>query len=471
MTLIKMTRDHRHHAGRPRIVVVGGGYAGFYVAWFLERELGRNEAEVTVVDPRPYMTYQPFLPEVAAGTVEPRHTVVSLRRHLKRTRVVAAAATRIDHAERTVRGLTPEGRTIELPYDQVVVTAGVVTRLLPVPGLLDEAIGLKNVEEAVAIRDRLLTAFDQAAAVPPSPERARLLTVVFVGGGFTGVEGLAELLSLAHELVAYYPELDADELSFHLVEGSDRILPEVSARTGRWVVDFLRSRGATVHLEETVSSIEDGRVTLSRSGEQIDAHLVVWTAGNAPNPVVSRHTDLPLDERGYLTVSADLRVLDGSRIVPGAFGAGDVAAVPDLTAESRMRTVPNAQHAVRQGRLLAANIAAVLHDQPTRPYVHHHLGVIATLGHGQGVFQYKRLVVKGWLAWAMHRGYHVLAIPTWERKLRVLLGWAGAWAGRRDVVSLIDATRPRESFVSGGTPRPTWTSAVPESPADRSETA
>lgn len=459
MALIEMAHDRRRAAPRARIVVVGGGYAGFYAAWFLERRLGPDEAEVTVIDPRPYMTYQPFLPEVAGGTVEARHTVVSLRRHLKRTRVVAAAATRIDHGERTVHGLTADGRAVELPYDQVVVTAGVVTRLLPVPGLLDEAIGLKNVEEAVAIRDRLLTAFDRAASTPPSRERARLLTVVFVGGGFTGVEGLGELLSLAHELVDYYPELDAEELSFHLVEGSDRILPEVSERTGRWVVDLLRTRGATVHLQETVASIDQGRVTLATSGDRIDAHLVVWTAGNSPNPVVSRNTDLPLDERGYLTVGADLRVLDGPRVVPGAFSAGDVAAVPDLTAEGRMRTMPNAQHAVRQGRLLAANIAAVLHDQPTRPYVHHHLGVVATLGHGQGVFQYRRLVVKGWLAWAMHRGYHVLAVPTWERKIRVMLGWAGAWAGRRDVVSLIEATRPRESFVSGGSPRPATTTA------------
>lgn len=436
-----------------RIVVVGGGYAGFYAAWFLERTLRRAEAEVVVVDPRPYMTYQPFLPEVAAGAIEPRHTVVSSRRHLRRTRLVPASATRVVHARRVVEAVTVDGNRLELPYDVVVVTAGVVTRKLPVPGLAERAIGLKNVEEAVAIRDQVLTALDRASSLPPGQERQRLLTLTFVGGGFTGVEGLAEVLSLAQEAIDYYAELDRQELAVHLVEGTDRILPEVGERTSRWVVAFLRSRGVTVHLESQVLSCEGGRVTLS-NGVVFDSDLIVWTAGNAPSPVVAGHTDLPLDERGYLTVQPDLRVVDGDGVVPAAWGAGDVAAVPDLTADHRMRTVPNAQHAVRQGRLLAKNIAATLRGEATRPYVHHNLGVVATLGHGHGVFQYKRLVIKGWLAWAMHRGYHVLAVPTWERKVRVLLDWASAFVGRRDVVSLMDTVRPRAAFVSGGLPVP-----------------
>lgn len=432
-----------------RIVVVGGGYAGFYAAWFLERRLRRHEAEITVVDPRPYMTYQPFLPEVAAGAIEPRHTVVSLRRHLRRTRLVAASATRIDHSRGVVEAVTPDGVEMTLPYDVIVVTTGVVTRTLPIAGLLERAIGLKNVEEAVAIRDRMLTALDRAAAVPEGPERRRLLSVAFIGGGFTGVEGLAEVMASARETLRYYPELNPRDLTFHLVEGTDRILPEVGEKTSRWVVAFLRSQGATVHLNTQVASLEGGTVSLA-NGVAFDAELVVWTAGNAPNPVVAQHTDLPLDDRGYLRVQPDLRVIDDNGVVPGAWAAGDVAAVPDLTADHRMRTVPNAQHAVRQGRLLANNIAATLREEPTRPYIHHNLGVVATLGHGHGVFQYKRLVVKGWLAWAMHRGYHVLAVPTWERKLRVLLDWGSAFVGRRDVVSMLDNRTPRRAFVTGG---------------------
>jgi NADH:ubiquinone reductase (H+-translocating) len=210
------------------IVVVGGGYAGFYAAWKLEKKLRRDEARVVVVDPRPYMTYQPFLPEVLAGSVEPRHAAVSLRRHLHRTRLIAGTVTAIDHEHRNVTVQPADGPAFPLGYDIIVVTAGAVTRKLAVPGVAEQAIGLKHVEEAVAIRDRMLTAFDRAAALPPGPRRQRLLTVTFAGGGFSGVEGFGELLSLATSLIRRYPELSPAELRFHLVEARDRILPAVA---------------------------------------------------------------------------------------------------------------------------------------------------------------------------------------------------------------------------------------------------
>ena len=175
----------------PKILIVGGGYAGFYTAWKLEKHLRKGEAEVIVVDPLPYMTYQPFLPEVAAGEIEARHVIVGLRRHLKKTRVVTARVTGIDHANRTAT-ITPEvGEPWQETYDQIVVTAGAVSRTFPIPGIADNAIGLKTIEEAVAIRDRILTNFDRAATLPPGPERERLLTVVVVGGGVGGQEGCA----------------------------------------------------------------------------------------------------------------------------------------------------------------------------------------------------------------------------------------------------------------------------------------
>ncbi len=186
------------------ILIVGGGYAGFYTAWGLEKKLGRGEAHVTVVDPRPYMTYQPFLPEVVAGSVEARHAAVSLRRHLQRTRLIAGTVTEIRDSERTVTVRPESGADYQLNYDILVVTAGAVTRTFPIPGLSEEAIGLKHVEEAVAIRDRLLTSFDRAATLPRGPERRKLLTVTFVGGGFAGVEGFGELLSLATALLKHY---------------------------------------------------------------------------------------------------------------------------------------------------------------------------------------------------------------------------------------------------------------------------
>ncbi|MFF2451794.1 NAD(P)/FAD-dependent oxidoreductase [Isoptericola sp. NPDC058082] len=439
-----------------RIVIVGGGYAGFTAARELEkglrRELRRGEVELVLVDPRPYMTYQPFLPEVVAGSVEARHAAVAHRSHLRRARLVDGSVVRVDHADRVVVVRPRSGEPYRLPYDTVVVTAGAVTRVFPVPGVAEHAIGMKHVEEAVAIRDRLLTSFDRAASLPRGPERERLLTVTFVGGGFSGVEGFAELLSLAHDLLPRYPEIDAAELRFHLVELSDRILPEVTDRPGRWVVEQLERRGARVHLGTGLESAAGGVVRLS-TGESFASGLLVWTAGNAANPVVATHTDLPVDRRGYLVVRPDLRVGTDDAPVDDAWAAGDGAAVPDLAvARPGALAVPNAQHAVRQGRRLARNLVASLHGRPSRPYVHGGLGVIATLGLGSGIFQLRRLVLRGRLAWLMHRGYHLLAIPTWERKARVLAVWLTAAAFGRDVVSLASVQTPRAAFAAATTP-------------------
>ena len=433
-----------------KILIVGGGYAGFYTAWKLERRLRPGEAEITLVDPRPYMTYQPFLPEVVAGSVEARHAAVSLRRHLRRTHVVAGTVTAVDHAHRVVTVQPTDGDIVELGYDLIAVTAGAVTRKIPVPGIAEQAIGLKHVEEAVAIRDRLLTAFDRAAALPRGPRRAKLLTVTFVGGGFSGVEGFGELLSLATALLKRYPELARDELRFHLVEATGRILPEVTDRPGRWVVRSLERRGAHVHLNTRVTSAVDGHVVLS-TGAEFDSELIVWTAGNGANPVIGRHTDLPVDERGLLVVRPDLRVGTETSPVPDAWAAGDDAAVPDLAVPGA-HTVPNAQHAYRQGKLLARNIVATLHGRKPKNYVHHSLGVIATLGLGRGIFQYKRIVITGLPAWLMHRGYHVLAVPSWERKVRVLAVWLTAALFGRDILSLASVQSPRDAFVAGGEP-------------------
>ena len=432
-----------------RIVVVGGGYAGFYTAWKLEKHLRPGEATVTVVDPLPYMTYQPFLPEVVAGSIEARHAVISLRRHLRRTRVVSGAATAIDHDSRTVHVHLTGGGHIALEYDEVVVTAGSITRTFPVPGIPDEAIGLKRIEEAVAIRDTLLTSLDVAADLEPGPDRDRLLTVTFVGGGFAGVEGFGELFSLAKSIARRHYGIEPRDLRFHLVEAAGRILPEVTPPVSAWVSRKLSAKGARIHLDTTVASVCDGVVELS-SGETFESGLIVWTAGISANPVIAKKTDLPTNPRGLIVVRPDLRVGTEDEPVEGAWAAGDAAAVPDLVAGGSAYTPPNAQHAVRQGKRLAKNIAAVVRGRRTRPYKHGNLGVIATLGLGWGVFQSGRIVVKGFPAWVMHRGYHVLAIPTWERKLRVLAVWALAVVLGRDIVSLRSVQQPGYGFRHEG---------------------
>ncbi|HQE47631.1 MAG TPA: FAD-dependent oxidoreductase, partial [Rhodoglobus sp.] len=404
----------------PKILIVGGGYAGFYTARKLEKWLARGEASVTVVEPLPYMTYQPFLPEVAAGGIEPRHAVVSIRRHLKKTRVISAKVTAISHATKTATITPPVGEPWEESYDIIVVTAGAVTRTFPIPGVADQAIGMKNIEEAIAVRDRMLTNFEKASTLPAGPLRDRLLTFVVVGGGFAGVETYGEMRSFASSLIAQYPTLTFDDVHFHLIEAMGRIMPEVSLKTSLWVIKNLEQRGAPVHLDTQLTSAVDGKIELS-TGESFESDLIVWTAGVMASPVLS-NTDLPVEERRRLRVQADMRVVDDNGIVEDAWGAGDVSAVPDLSGGGvGGYCVPNAQHAVRQGKLLAKNIVAVLRDENPKDYFHKNQGAVAGIGLNNGVFQSGNFAIKGYIAWVMHRGYHGLAIPTWERKIRVFV--------------------------------------------------
>ncbi|SMH46617.1 NADH dehydrogenase [Rathayibacter oskolensis] len=450
----------------PKILIVGGGYAGFYTAWKLEKYLRPNEAEVTIVDPLPYMAYLPFLPEVAAGSIEPRHAIVSLRRHLKKTAILAAKVTKIDHASRTATITPTVGEPYDFVYDQIVITAGSVSRTFPIPGVADNAIGLKTIEEATAIRDRILTNFDKAASLPAGPERARLLTVTVVGGGFAGIEVFAELRSFASALLKRYPEIDFEETKFHLVEAMGRIMPEVALETSHWVLKNLDQRGATVHLDTQLKSAEGGVIELS-TGETFESDLIIWTAGVMANPSI-KNSDLPIEERGRLRVRADLRVGHDDVLVEGAWGAGDATAVPDLTGGGVGGfCVPNAQHAVRQGKLLAKNIVAVLRGETPKDYFHKNVGAVAGLGIGIGVFQSGKIAIKGFPAWVMHRGYHGLAMPSWERKLRVVSGWVGNLVLDRDIASIEARENPRGSFETyASRPRP----AAPAAAAAPAET-
>ncbi|MGN6271506.1 MAG: NAD(P)/FAD-dependent oxidoreductase [Protaetiibacter sp.] len=429
-----------------KILIVGGGYAGFYTAKKLEKHLRRGEAEVTMVDPLPYMTYQPFLPEVAAGSIEPRHAVVAHRRHLKRTKVITAKVTKVDHATKTAEITPPVGDPWTIEYDTVVMTAGAVSRTFPIPGVADQAVGLKTIEEAAYIRDRLTENFQKASTLPPGAERDRLLTVVVVGGGFAGIEVFGELRSFASSLVGAYDTISFDDTHFHLIEAMGRIMPEVSLPTSHWVLRELDSRGAKVHLDTQLASAVDGRIELS-TGESFESDLIVWTAGVMANPVV-RGTDLPLEERGRLRAQADLRIVDeNGAVVPDAWTAGDVAAVPDLSGGGVGGfCVPNAQHAVRQGKRLAKNLVAEIRGDAPIDYFHKNLGAVAGIGLYRGVYQYRKLAIKGFVAWVMHRGYHGFAMPMWERKIRVFGNWIMNFLLRRDLVGIPARDEPRAAF-------------------------
>jgi NADH dehydrogenase len=439
-------------AQRPVVLVVGGGYVGLYTALRLQKRLSRGRAEIVVVDPQPHMTYQPFLPEAAAGSVEPRHVVVPLRRTLPRCRVVTGAVTGLDHARKRARIAPIEGEPYELSYDVLVMAAGSVARTLPIPGLAEHGIGFKNVGEAIYLRNHVLARLDAASSTDDPEVRRRALTFTFVGGGYAGVEAFAELEDMArYAITHYYPRLSTDDMRWVLVEAMGRILPEVDLDMAAWTVKQLTARGMDVRLNTRLESVGDGCVVKLSDGDEFASDTLVWTAGTKPNPVL-KETDLPVDERGRVVCEATLQV----RGLPDAWSAGDLAAVPDLTKESPgATTAPNAQHAVRQAKRLADNIVATLEGREPEPYRHSYAGSVASLGLHKGVAQVYGVKLKGWPAWFMHRTYHVSRVPTFNRKARVVADWTLAAVFRREVISLGQLQDPRREFVQAANAGPT----------------
>lgn len=437
----------------PRVLTVGGGYAGFYTAWHLERRLRPGEAEVVVIDPRPYMTYQPFLPEAAAGSLDARNVVVPLRRVLASCRVLTGSVRSVDHARRCATVAPVEGPPVEISYDVLVMAPGSVARTLPIPGLKEQAIGFKSIAEAIYLRNHVLSRLDAAASSDDLAIRRRALTFVVIGGGYAGIECLAELEDMARAALRYYPGIEPGALRWVLIEASARVLPEVSEPMGDYTVRRLTERHIDVRLLTRVTSLVDGTVVLD-DGETFPADTVVWTAGVKPSPLLGR-TDLPLDDKQRLRCHADLSV-EG---MDAAWSAGDCAAVPDLSKPPGALCGPSAQHAVRQAKRLADNIVADLRGRPRRDYRHAYVGSVASLGLHKGVAEVYGVKLKGYPAWFMHRTYHVSRVPTFNRKVRVVSDWTLALFFRREVVSLGSLEDPRHEFELAASGPPAVTAA------------
>src|ERR687895_506017 len=412
-------------ARNTRIVVVGGGYVGMYTALRLQKKLRRGEAEVTVIDPQPHMTYQPFLPEAAAGSIEPRHVVVPLRKVLRKCHHLTGRVTSINHAAREVTAELAAGHVTTLGYDVLVVAPGSVARTLPVPGLAERGIAFKTVGEAIYLRNHVLSRLDAAATTIDPSLRRRMLTFLVVGGGYAGIEALAELQDMARYATRYYENIAADDLRWVLVEAAGRIMPEVGPRMGRYTVERLIEAGIEVFLDTRVKSMEGGHVVLD-DGTEFETDTIVWTAGVKPNPMLE-HTDL-------------------SRDAPEA------------------RTSPSAQHAVRQAKVLADNVVAHLRDKPLTQYKHSYAGSVASLGLYKGVAEIYGIKLRGPVAWFMHRTYHVSRMPTWNRRIRIVFDWTGALFLGREVVSLGQIMDPKAEFsrVAGDAKSPAAAAKTPE---------
>ena len=408
-----------HREAQGGTLVLGGGFAGAYVA----RLLGRQGA--TIISPQNSMLYTPLLPEAASGTLEPRHVVVPLRQMCPHAEVVIGRATSLDADTLTVAAETIAGPA-EISYQRLVIALGAVTRVFPVPGLVEYGRGFKDLADAIALRNHVLQRLDAAAAGGPSSE----LGFVFVGAGYAGVEALAELHDLVQAALRYYPTLEGTRQRWVLVDAAPTILADIPRRLGIYAARQLTRRGIEIHVGEMLSSF-DGETAVLSGGTSVPARTLVWTTGVKASPLLGSF-GLPLDERGRVRVDSTLRVEGHDDI----WSLGDCAAVPNTKTPGHTDP-PTCQHALRQARRLAGNLTGT-----PEPYGYRMLGQVATLGRFKGIADVSGIRLSGFPGWFVARSYHLYALPLLSRKLRVVADWTTALFFRRDIAELSSLGHP-----------------------------
>jgi NADH dehydrogenase len=406
------------------VLVVGGGFAGAYVA----RELGDRGA--TIVSKDNFMLYTPLLPEAASGTLEPRHCVVPLRVMCPHAELILGDVKSLDLEGRTAAVETGDGEQT-VAWRELVLALGAVPRTLPVPGLAEHALSFKSLADAINLRNHVLHQLETADAARDEEERSRRLTFVFVGAGYAGVEALAELSDLAEDALRYYPRLRSTARRWVLVDAAPRILPDIPPPLGDYAAAELRKRGIEIHVGTTLESVSAQEAVLG-DGTRVPANTVVWTAGVAPNPTL-REWSLPLDEKGHVEVDELLRVRGHEHV----WALGDCALVPNT--RSDRPDPPTCQHALRQARRLARNLSG-----PPEPYGYRMLGQVATLGRHKGIAEVLGLNLHGFLGWFVTRSYHLYQLPLAQRKIRVVVDWTVALFFRRDIAELGQLGHPEK---------------------------
>ena len=403
-------------SARGGVLVLGGGFAGAYVA----RLLGRSGA--TIVTPENFMLYTPLLPEAASGTLEPRHTIVPLRAMCPQTELLLGRATGVDLEAQTAAIETDAGaQTVR--WTELVIALGAVPRTVPVPGLTEHALSFKSLAEAIHLRNHVLRQLEDADAALGDEERRRRLSFVFVGAGYAGVEALAELSDLVDDAARYYPRLKDVPRRWVLVDAAPMILPEIPPKLGDYAAEELAKRGVEIRVGTTLASLDADEAVLG-DGTRIPTNTLVWTAGVRPHPLL-RELGLPLDERGRVEVDELLRVRGHEHV----WALGDCARVPNT--RSALPDPPTCQHALRQARRLAKN----LQGDP-QPYGYRMMGQVATLGRYKGIAEVMGVPLRGFLGWWVTRTYHLYQLPLLSRKLRVVADWTTSLLFRRDVVEL-----------------------------------
>jgi len=406
-------------------LVLGGGFAGSYVAKLLKKQ------GATIVSRENFMLFASMLPEAASGTLEPRHVVVPLRLMCPHADLVLGRAVAHNVDEQRVQVETEEG-LVNVTYRNLVVALGAIPRVLPIPGLADYAFGFKDLADAIALRNHVLLRLEAAAVAPTEADRRRELTFVFVGAGYAGVEALAELSDLARDALRYYPDqVRTTPQHWVLVDAAPKILAEIPSDLGEYAARQLEQRGVDIRVGTTLESVDPHEAVLS-DGDRIVTSTLVWTTGARPHPLVAQF-GLPLDERGRVKVDSTFRVEGLEHI----WALGDCARVPNEATPGEPDP-PTSQHALRQARQLAKN----LRGEP-EPYRYRMLGQVATLGRHKGIAEVFGLHFRGFLGWWITRSYHLYQLPLLSRKLRVVTDWTVALLFRRDIAELGMLGHPR----------------------------
>jgi NADH dehydrogenase len=420
------------------VLIIGGGFGGAFAARRLEKLLRGRSERVVLVAAENFFLFSPLLPEAASGTLEPRHAVIPLREFLPRTTVITGEVTSLDPTGRRAKVVDLNGETHELAFRSLILSPGSVPTTLPIPGLLEHAVGFKTLNDAIWLRNRVLRQLEAADATDDLSLRRALLTFTFVGGGYSDVEAVAELESLARDaLRRAYPKLQPSDLRWVLVEATDSLLPGLDKRLAKYAARVLRKKGIELHLSTRLESCEDGVVHLDdASVAPYPSATIVWTAGQRPSHL-PRESGLPVDERGRVPVDAYLRVAGH----PDTYAIGDAAAVPDPAAPGRA-SPGTAQHALREGMTAATNVAAGFGVGAAKPFTYRNRGLAVTLGRNQGTAQVKRFTFTGFLAWWMGRSYHLLMMPGLARRARVVSDWTISLLFPRDVSQLGGLGRP-----------------------------
>ncbi len=413
----------------PRIVILGGGFAGLATARKLERLLRPGEAKLTIVSRENFSLFTPMLPEVGSGNLETRHVVTPVRAQLRRTEFMLGDVLGIDLAQRKVEvEHTILGTRQTVGYDHLVLALGSVTSTFNLPGVEEHSLPYKTLEDADRLRNHVIAMLELADVTHDPAERQRLLTFVFVGGGFTGVEAAGEMADFFRSSMRFYPSLSHDQIEIVLVEGGPKLLPDLQDGMGEYSAKALSRRGIRVMTSTLVASA-DARCLTLRDGRRIETATIVWSAGVKPSPVVAELA-IATGRGGSIPVRDDFSVPN----YPGVWALGDCASIPSPDGKTFPAT---AQHAIREGPALAHNIVSSLRGEPTKAFAYTSLGIMASLGARRGVAGLQgKYLLTGFLAWLLWRSYYLARLPGLDRQFRVAFDWTLGLIFPRDIAEL-----------------------------------